>query len=325
VFALPKGSWIQATKDEPMDRRYIGGEAGLEVSLVGLGCNAFGNRVDEKGTHAVIDAAIDAGVDFFDTAETYGSGKSELFIGSGLRGKRDKVCLASKFGFATSHVAGKSRGTAENIRAALEQSLEKLQTDWIDLYQIHRPDPATPVAETMGALEDLVTTGKIRYYGCSYFSGAQMQEAVDVAKRDGLTGFVTAQNAWNVLEREIETDLIPVCEAAGIGLLPYYPIAKGLLTGKYRRGDAPPPGSRLAGDQYLADANFDLLERLEGYARDHGYDLLTLAISWLAVQPVISSIISGASRPEQMAANSAAARWKLTAANCAEIDAILSA
>lgn len=307
-----------------MEKRNIGGKGGLEVSLVGLGCNAFGNRVDEKGTHAVMDAAIEAGIDFFDTAETYGGGKSEQFMGSGLKGKRDKVFIATKFGFGTSHVADKNRGSPENIRAALDQSLSKLQTDWIDLYQIHRPDPDTPVGETMGALEDLVTAGKIRHYGCSYFTGAQMQEAVDEAKRAGLKGFVTAQNAWNVLEREIETDLIPVCESNAIGLLPYYPIAKGLLTGKYRKGDAAPAGSRLSGDQYLADANFDLLERLEAYARDHGYELLTLAISWLAAQPSIASIISGASRPDQMMSNAAAARWNLSEENLNEIDAILA-
>lgn len=308
-----------------MDRRRIGGNDGIEVSLVGLGCNAFGARVDEKGTHAVIDAALEAGIDFFDTAETYGGGRSELFIGSGLKGKRDKVFLATKFGFSASHVAGRNRGAPENIRFALEQSLRKLQTDWIDLYQLHRPDPDTPVEETMGALEDLVAAGKIRYYGCSYFSESQMRQAIDAAQHGGLKGFATAQNAWNILERDIEADLVSVCEALGVGLLPYYPIAKGLLTGKYRRNDDAPPGSRLAGDNYLADADFDRLERLEAYARGHGHELLTLAMSWLAVQPSISSIISGASRPEQMAVNAAAVRWKLTAHNLAEIDAVLSA
>ncbi len=306
-----------------MDRRYIGGTDGLKVSLVGLGCNAFGRRVDEKGTHAVIDAAIEAGIDFLDTAENYGGGDSEVFIGSGLKGKREKVFLATKFGLAKSHVAGKNRGSPENIHAAIDQSLKNLQTDRIDLYQQHRPDSETPVSDTMGALEDLVTAGKIRYYGCSYYSGAQMREAVDEAKRSGLKGFVTAQNAWNMLDRGIESALIPVCETNGISLLPYYPIAKGLLTGKYQRGSMAPAGSRLAGDQDLANADFDLLERLDGYARDHGHDLLTLAISWLAAQPSIASIISGASRPEQMAVNAAAARWELTAENLEEIDAVL--
>ncbi|MFT5448064.1 MAG: aryl-alcohol dehydrogenase-like predicted oxidoreductase [Gammaproteobacteria bacterium] len=307
-----------------MNKRIIGGDNGLEVSLVGLGCNAFGRRVDEKGTHAVLDAAIAAGIEFFDTAETYGDGDSELFMGTGLKGRRDKVILTTKFGHTISHVKGKPKGSPENIRFAVEQSLSKLQTDWIDLYQQHRPDPDTPVLETMGALEDLVSAGKIRYYGCSYFSGLEMQEAADAAQKSGLKGFVTAQNAWNMLQRDIEVDLIPVCEANGIGVLPYYPIAQGLLTGKYRRGCDAPLGSRLAGNDNLAAANFDLLERLEGYARDHGYDLLTLAISWLAAQPSIASIISGASRPEQMAANAAAVRWDLTAGNLKEIDALLN-
>lgn len=308
-----------------MDRRYIGGPNGLKVGLVGLGCNAFGGRVDEKGTHAVVDAAIEAGIDFFDTAETYGGGKSELFMGSGLKGKREKIFLASKFGYSASHVAGKNRGAPENIRFAIEQSLSKLQTDWIDLYQLHRPDADTPVEETMGALEDLAAEGKIRYYGCSYFSGAQMRQAADAAQRAGLRGFVTAQNAWNMLEREIEADLMPVCKTCEIGVLPYYPIAKGLLTGKYRRDDAAPAGSRLSGDQYLADANFDLLERLQNYARDHGHELLTLAMSWLAAQPSIACIISGASRPEQVAANAGAVRWNLSSTQLAEIDAMLAA
>ncbi len=308
-----------------MDKRIVGGEKGREVSLVGLGCNAFGRRVDEKGTHAVIDAAFEAGIDFFDTAENYGGGNSEVFIGTGLKGRRNKVFLATKFGLTHSHVEGKPKGSPENIRVAVEQSLKKLQTDWIDLYQQHRPDPDTPVLDTMGALEDLVSAGKIRYYGCSYYSGVQMREAVEAARKARLKGFVTAQNAWNMLQREIEADLIPVCEANGIGLLPYYPIAKGLLTGKYRRGRDVPAGSRLAGDNDLATADFDLLERLEAYARDHGYDLLTLAISWLAAQPSIACIISGASRPEQAAANAGAARWKLTTGNLKEIDALLAA
>ncbi len=307
-----------------MDTRNIGGAGGLDVSLVGLGCNAFGRRIDEKATHDVLDAAIDAGIDFIDTAESYGDGDSERFIGSGLKGKRDKVFLATKFGFGSSHVEGKSKGSPENVRAAAEESLKKLQTDRIDLYQQHRPDPDVPVAETMGALEGLMTEGKIRFYGCSFYTGAQMQEAVDEAKKAGLKGFVTAQNAWNMLEREIEPDLIPVCEANGITLLPYYPIAKGLLTGKYTKDGAAPAGSRLAGDAYLANADFGLLERLEAYAGDHGFDLLTLAMSWLAAQPSIASIISGASRPEQMAANAAAIRWKLTTQNLKEIDGLLA-
>jgi aryl-alcohol dehydrogenase-like predicted oxidoreductase len=307
-----------------MDRRNIGGVGGLDVSLVGLGCNAFGKRVDENGTHAVMDAAIDAGIDFFDTAESYGNGNSEAYMGSGLKGKRDKVFLASKFGNTIVHIEGKNRGSAENIRAALDKSLAKLRTDYIDLYQLHRPDYDTPIAETMSALEDLVTEGKIRYYGCSYFTGAEMQEAVDEARRSGLRGFVTAQNAWNVLQRDIEPDLVPVCEANGITVLPYYPIAKGLLTGKYQRGQSAPSGSRLAGEADLENADFDRLERLDAYARDHGHDLLTLAMSWLAAQPVTASIIAGGSKPEQMAANANAIQWKMTVENLREIDAVVA-
>ncbi len=313
-----------------MDRRNIGGQGGLrsgglDVSLVGLGCNAFGARVDEKGTHAVIDAALAAGIDFLDTAENYGEGNSEVFIGSALKGRRDRVLLATKFGLRASHIAGKPRGSPENIRFAVEQSLRKLQTDRIDLYQLHRPDPETPIAVTMGALEDLVRAGKIRFYGCSYFTGAQMREAVDAAKAAGLRGFVSAQNEWNILQRDIEADLIPVCEAEGIALLPYSPLAKGLLTGKYKQGSPPPAGSRLANDAAtLASADYTRLGRLEAYARDHGYDLLTLAISWLAAQPSMGCIISGASRPKQLAANAAAARWKMTARNLKELDGVLA-
>lgn len=307
-----------------MKKRRIGGPDGLSVALVGLGCNAFGRRVDERRTHAIIDAAIDAGIDFFDTAETYGDGRSERYIGNALKGKRDQVYLATKFGFSASHIEDEHRGTPKNVRYAVEQSLRQLQTDWIDLYQLHRPDPDTPVAETMSALEELVAAGKIRFYGCSYFSGAQMQEAVSTARSAGLKGFVTAQNAWSLLERDIESDLIPICEGAQIGLLPYYPIARGLLSGKYRRDQGAPKGSRLEGDPLLGKADFDRLERLENYALAHGRDLLTLAISWLAAQPSIASIICGASRPEQLAANAAAADWVLTANDLADIDAIVA-
>jgi aryl-alcohol dehydrogenase-like predicted oxidoreductase len=306
-----------------VETRKIGGEGGLDVSLVGLGCNAFGKRVDEKGTHAVIDAALEAGITFLDTAETYGGGLSETFIGTALKGRRDKVVLTTKFGHSKSFVEGKSKGSPENIRFAVEQSLKNLQTDYLDLYQQHRPDTETPVGDTMGALNDLVEEGKIRYFGCSAYTGGQMQEAVDVAKAAGYQRFVTAQNPWNMLMRGIEDDLIPVCDANGIGLLPYYPLAKGLLTGKYTKGAEAPAGSRMEGDSDLADADFGLLERLSNYAKDHGYDLLTLAISWLAVQPSMACVISGASKPEQLASNVAAAGWKLTPAQLDEVDAIL--
>ncbi|MDA0656427.1 MAG: aldo/keto reductase [Proteobacteria bacterium] len=307
-----------------VETRKIGGEDGLDVSLVGLGCNAFGKRVDEKGTHAVIDAALEAGITFFDTAETYGGGLSETFIGTALKGRRDKVILTTKFGHSNSFVEGKRKGSPENIRFAVEQSLKKLQTDYLDLYQQHRPDTETPVGDTMGALNDLVGEGKIRYFGCSAYTGGQMQEAVDVAKAAGYQGFVTAQNPWNLLERGIEDDLIPVCAENGIGILPYYPLAKGLLTGKYKPGATAPAGSRMDGDSSLAEADHDCLERLKGFAGDHGYDLLTLAISWLAAQPTMACIISGASRPDQVGQNAAAARWKLSTDDLSVIDALLA-
>ena len=307
-----------------MDKRIIGGSDGIEVSLVGLGCNAFGNRIDEASTHQVMEAAIESGINFMDTAESYGDTRSETFMGTGLKGKRNQVFIATKFGFTKSNVVGKNRGSVENIRASVEMSLRRLNTDWIDLYQLHRPDDETPIVETMSALDDLVKEGKIRYYGCSYFSGDQLLNAVNESKKEGLMGFVTAQNAWNVLERDIEEHLIPVCNSENITVLPYFPIAKGLLTGKYKRGIDAPQGSRLAGNTDLEAADFDVLENLELYAENHGYDLLTLAISWLASQPVTACVIAGASRPEQSISNAAAARWKMTSQNLTEIDAIVS-
>lgn len=307
-----------------METRYIGGKDGLEVSLVGLGCNAFGTRIDEETTHSVINSAIDTGINFFDTAELYGDGRSETFIGSGLKNKRSKVFLASKFGFSKSHVKGRGRGSAENIKVALENTLKRLRTDCVDLYQIHRPDNDTPIAETLGALETLVESGKIRFYGCSYFSGTQLEKASNEAKANGLRGFVTAQNCWNLLERKVETDLIPVCDRYDVKMIPYYPIAKGLLTGKYRRGLKAPTGSRLEGEADLANANYECLEKLESYARDNGYDLLTLAISWLATHSVTASIIVGGTRSEQMPANALASSWKMSTTNLREIDSLLN-
>ena len=307
-----------------MEKRKICGNEGIEVSIVGLGCNAFGNRIDESSTHHVINAAIESGINFLDTAESYGDGKSESYMGTGLKGKRNDIFIATKFGFTSSNVKGKNRGSSENIRISIEMSLRRLKTDWIDLFQLHRPDEDTPIIETMGTLEELVKEGKIRFYGCSYFTGEQMKNAADEAKKEGFIGFMTAQNAWNVLEREIEEDLIPVCESENITVLPYCPIARGLLTGKYKRNTDAPTGSRLEGNSYLEEANFDIIEKLEQYAVDHGYDLLTLAISWLASQSVTASVIAGASKPEQSISNAAASRWKMTSENLAEISNIAS-
>ena len=306
-----------------MERRRIGGEDGFDVPVVGLGCNAFGRRIDEQATRAVIHAALDAGVTFFDTAEAYGGGLSEEFIGRAIAGRRNEVILATKFGLNTSHIRGKGPGSRDNAFAAVDRSLRKLRTDRIDLYQLHRPDPATPVGETLGALNDLAKAGKIRLFGCSNFSAAQWREALDVARREELRCFVTAQDEWNVLERGIEGDIVPLCAKNGIGILPYYPLAQGLLTGKYRRGETPPAGSRLAGRGTPAHADFAMLEKLEAFATRRDFDLLTLAVSWLASQPVTASVIAGATRPEQLPANAAAARWEMTAEDFAAIDAIV--
>lgn len=304
-----------------METRRLGGANGFDISLVGLGCNAFGRRFDEARSAPVIRAALDAGITFFDTAEIYGDGLSEAFVGRALEGHRDEVILATKFGLRTHHFPGKGTGSRENAMVAIDLSLKRLKTDHVDLYQFHMPDPRTPIAETLHAMNDMVKAGKVRLIGCSNFSPAQLREAIDVAAADGLDCFVTAQNEWSLLDREIETGVVPFCRKAGIGILPYYPLARGLLTGKYRRGARSPAGSRLDGE--AARADYDLLEALEAFARSRGYDLLTLAVSWLASNPVTASVIAGATRPEQIAANATAARWKLTAADYAAVERIL--
>lgn len=310
-----------------MEFRTLGGAVGFDITVVGLGCNAFGRRLDEEASRPVIHAALDAGITFFDTAEIYGDGLSEEFIGRALEGRRDEVVLATKFGLRTLHVPGKGpgkgRGSRANAMAAVDKSLKRLRTDHIDLYQLHMPDPSTPIAETLEALSDMVTAGKIRLFGCSNFSAAQMREAIEIAGDARLRSFVAAQNQWSVLDRDIERDLVPVCAENGIGILPFYPLAKGLLTGKYRRDAPPPKGSRLASGGGLARADFDVLEALENFATGRGFDLLTLAVSWLVAQPTTASVISGASRPEQPARNVAAAGWKMMPEELAEIDRIV--
>ncbi len=306
-----------------MEIRRLGGAGGFDITVVGLGCNAFGRRLDEETSRPIIHAALDAGITFFDTAEIYGDGLSEEFIGRALEGRRDEVVLATKFGLRKSHVRGKGSGSRANAMVAVDKSLKRLRIDHIDLYQFHMPDPSTPIAETLEALNDMVTAGKIRLFGCSNFSPAQMREAIEIARDARLQCFVTAQNQWSVLDRDIERNLVPVCSENGIGILPFYPLTKGLLTGKYRRDAPPPKGSRLASSGDLARADFDVLEALEKLATDRGLNLLTLAISWLAAQPTTASVISGASRPEQPAQNVAAAGWKMMPEDLAEIDRIV--
>lgn len=305
-----------------METRRIGGETGIDISVVGLGCNAFGRRISEEASKKVIDGAIDVGITFFDTAEGYGNGLSEEFIGRAIEGQRDRLRIATKFGYNMLHAEGKGKGSRENIMLAIDKSLARLRTDHVDLYQIHRFDPMTPIAETLGAMNELVAAGKVRLIGCSNFTAAQLRDAAATAKEMGISSFVTLQNEWSLLDRAIERDEVPACEELGIGILPYYPLARGLLTGKYRRGERGPEGSRLEGA--LGGVDFETLEALEAFARDRGHDLLTLAVSWLASHAAMASVISGATRPEQCAQNAAAAAWKMTQEDFAGIEAILS-
>jgi aryl-alcohol dehydrogenase-like predicted oxidoreductase len=297
------------------------GADGPEVSAVGLGCNNFGMRVDLDGTRAVVDAALDAGVTLFDTADTYGDGGgSETFLGEILRGRRDRVVLATKFG---GQMEGRGGGSRGHIVQAVEASLRRLQTDWIDLYQYHVPDGVTPVEETLGALNELVEAGKVRFIGSSNFSAAQVEEADGLARERGPARFVSAQNQYSLLRREAEDELLPTCERLGIGVLPYFPLASGLLTGKYRRGQPIPEGTRLSGrTEVFTDEAFDRVEALDEFATERGLTLLHVAIGGLLGQPAVSSVIAGATKPEQVRANVAAADWEPSPEDLAALNAI---
>jgi aryl-alcohol dehydrogenase-like predicted oxidoreductase len=301
------------------------GEGGPEVSVVGLGCNNFGGRVGSEGTRAVVDAALDSGVTLFDTADVYGErGGSETLLGEALEGRRDEVVLATKFGNPMGDGEA-ARGSRAYVRRALEASLRRLRTDWIDLYQYHRPDGVTPIEETLGALDELVEEGKLRHAGSSNLSAAQVEEAEEVARERGWARFVSAQNRYSLLERQAELELLPTCEDLGIGVLPYFPLASGLLTGKYRRGEAPPEGSRLAGwPERLTDEAFDTIEALERYAEERGRTLLEVAIGGLAARPAVGSVIAGATTPEQVRENAAAGAWEPSAADLADLRVALS-
>jgi aryl-alcohol dehydrogenase-like predicted oxidoreductase len=300
------------------------GDSGLMVSVVGLGCNNFGWRLDEAGTREVVDAALDAGVTLFDTAESYGLGESEQFLGQALRGRRDRAVIATKFGWGTGFGDDSiARGSRKYVRGAIEASLTRLQTDYVDLYQYHRPDGITPIEETLGAMSELVDEGKVRHIGSSQKSAAEVIEADDVARELGLHRFVSAQNEYSWLAREAEDDLIPACERLRIGLIPFFPLARGLLTGKYRRGEPPPEGTRIAVQGTDAnDATWDRIEALEAFALERGRTLLDVAIGGLAAQPAVCSVIAGATSPEQVRANVAAGAWEPTAADLAELLAL---
>jgi aryl-alcohol dehydrogenase-like predicted oxidoreductase len=306
-----------------MDYRRLG-DSGLKVSEIGLGCNNFGMRIDQAGANAVIDAAIEHGVTFFDTADQYGSGKSEEMIGNALKGRRHQVVVATKFASPMGEGANNRGASRRHIMEAVEASLTRLQTDYIDLYQLHRPDPDTPIAETLGALDDIVAQGKVRYIGNSNFSGWQIADADWTAREGHMNRFVSAQNHYSLLERGAAHEVTPACQRFGLGLLPFFPLASGLLTGKYKRGETPPQDSRLAvmgarAAAALNDENFSRLEALSAWAEARGHDLLNLAFAWLLGQPVVSSVIAGATKPEQVAANAGAAAWKLTPEDVAEV------
>ena len=307
------------------------GNSGLVVSVVGLGCNNFGRRLDADATRAVVDAAVEAGITLLDTADSYGgAGRSEEILGEVLAGRRDQVVLATKFGHRGVDMgygpAAGAKGGRSYIMRAVEQSLRRLRTDHIDLYQLHTPDPATPIEETLTALGELVTQGKVRYIGHSNFSGWQLAEAASVARELGTAPFISAQNHWSLLERGSEAEVVPAAVHYGLGVLPYFPLANGLLTGKVRRGQQPPEGSRLASRRdYITDQKLDKVEALIGWASEHSLTVLDVAIGGLAAQPGCSSVIAGAMSGEQVKANAEAATWLPSAEELTELDRIVPA
>jgi aryl-alcohol dehydrogenase-like predicted oxidoreductase len=287
------------------------GDGGPEVSVVGLGTNNFGGRIDYEQSLGVVDAALEAGVTLFDTADIYGQGTSEEFIGRALEGRRDRVLIATKFGKAMDERPEERRGSPEYIRWAVERSLRRLRTDVIDVYQMHEPDPATSIDETLAALNDLVNEGKVRWIGSSNFSAGEIEAAEVGARGPGLHRFVSAQNHYSLVERGVEDDVLPACERLGIGFLPYFPLASGLLTGKYRRGEQAMEG-RLAGRE-IPEERWDRAEALQRYADERGITLLDVAVGGLLAMPAVTSVIAGATKPEQVRANVAAGAWEPSA------------
>ncbi|MFL5605212.1 MAG: aldo/keto reductase [Gemmatimonadaceae bacterium] len=304
-----------------MNTRRIGS---LKASIVGLGCNNFGQRIDEPASIAVVHAALDAGITFFDTAELYADGKSEEYLGKALGKRRGQVLIATKFGHKRWHPDRGAHPTY--IRRAVELSLRRLGTDVIDLYQLHTPDPAVPIADTLGALDELVKAGTVREIGCSQFSVAQLRDAV-VAVKLGAARFVSVQNEYSLLRREPEQGVLQECERAGLAFLPFFPLASGLLTGKYRKGKGVPEGSRIADwfEGKITPVDLDRIEALIAFAEARGHTLLELAFSWLLAHGVVASVIAGATSPQQVHANVAAASWSLTEAELAEIDRLAPA
>lgn len=302
----------------------------LHVSVVGLGCNNFGTRIDATASKAVVDAALDAGVTYFDTAESYGSGASEEYLGAALKGRRSSALIATKWGHTSSLGDDEHGGDPIQIRRRLEDSLRRLDTDYLDHYQLHRPDPTTPLEDTLGCLAELRREGKIREIGCTHFTADQLTRAHDAADEHELAPFASVQNHYSLLTRGPETDgVFAACEAFGTAFLPYFPLESGLLTGKYRRGEPLTDGTRLASwgpraAEFINDDKLVIVERLIAWTADRGHTLLDLAISWHTSNPLVASVIAGATTPAQVGANVSAACWPLTVAERAEVDALLT-
>jgi len=297
---------------------------------VGLGTNNFGARMDAQQSERVVRQAVESGITLIESSNSYGNGLSEEYIGKAIQGIRDKLIVATKVSSAIG-TGPNQRGTSrKHILTELDKALKRFGTDYIDLYQIHRPDTRTPVEEMMRTLDDLVHQGKVRYIGCSNFPAWQVAEAIFTSKMLNLESFISVQPEYSMLNRDAEKELIPFCRKYGLGVLPYYPLASGFLTGKYRRGEPLPAGTRLAGrpaaqnEQVLSDKNFDLLERLESYAAQRGHTMVELAIAWLLATPAMGSVIAGATKPEQVVANAKAADWQMTPEEKQEVDRILA-
>jgi len=304
------------------------GNSGLKVSAVGLGGNNFGWWADEQTSIPVIHHVIDAGINFLDTADVYARGQSEEFIGKAIKGKRTNLIIATKFANQMGDDPNEKGGSRRYIMQAVDASLKRLQTDYIDLYQMHVPDQTTPMGETLRALDDLIRAGKVRYIGCSNFAAWQMCEAIWISRTNNFSTFISTQPMYNLLSRQIERELVPCCQHYGIGIIPYSPLASGFLTGKYRQGETPPEGARLSGSdprfqRMFNDANWNKLGKLESWAKEHGHTVGELAIAWLLAKPMVSTVIAGARKHEQVDANVAAGDWKLTSEEVAEVEALL--
>ena len=307
-----------------MEYRQLG-RSGLQVSAIGLGTNNFGRQLDAKGTAVVINHALDLGVNMIDTANSYSRGLSEEYIGRALKGKRDKAIIATKVSSRVGDGPNMGGNSRQHILAEVENSLRRLGTDYIDLYQIHWWDPDTPVEETLRALDDLIRQGKVRYIGCSNHTAWQLCEAVWTAKASGLASFASVQPRYSMMDREIESELVPFCKSYGVGILPYYPLANGFLTGKYARGQGAPEGTRLADNDrgMFTDENFDLLERLEAFCAERDHTVLELAFAWLLSNPNVSSVIAGATKAQQVVSNAKTVGWTLTEEEYDEVTEML--